>query len=50
MSDGQGRAGQGRALTGARGVSIARYDAIVDACCDAWNGFVGDVARITFTA
>jgi transposase len=23
------------------------YEAIVEACCDAWNQFVGDVARIT---
>ena len=22
------------------------YDAIVDACCDAWNAFVADVARV----
>jgi len=23
------------------------YDAIVDACCDAWNAFVADVDRVT---
>jgi hypothetical protein len=37
-------------LNSRRQTYCSTYDAIVDACCDAWNALMADPARITTIA